>query len=349
MRLGIMVRQFKEQLGDLQFASMFFEDRFSILVDAEWSTRKSKQLKSLIKNVGYAFPGASIENIEYLPDRKLDKSQILRLASCSYIQEAHNVILLGATHAGKTYLASPFRRGGQAQRRSERVCPLSRLTATALPKGEPGGNGSFGALRLLRMTGRMSRLASLTGTVRLFSAYPGGAAECCFLYLLFCPRQPCGADLILCQHTHCISCYEEYNGCHILYGQGNFHFVDWGSVPDSWNSMLAVQYDTASHEITFVPMVNTDLGIALAKGTEKEEIMRAFQYRNQELQNGQWKDGWHRFCLSVKETYLEAIGKACTPESTERDNDVFGHYLDCEAHTDVWRELFPTYNQTNEK
>ena len=25
----------------------------------------------------------------------------------------------------------------------------------------------------------------------------------------------------------------------------------------------------------------------------------------------------------------------------------FGHYLDCEAHTDVWRELFKTYNHTN--
>lgn len=188
---------------------------------------------------------------------------------------------------------------------------------------------------------------------RVIVLYHGGKEHCRYpsprLYRACRAMARCGADLILCQHTHCISCYEEYNGCHILYGQGNFHFVDWGSVPDSWNSMLAVQYDTASHEITFVPMVNTDLGIALAKGTEKEEIMRAFQYRNQELQNGQWKDGWHRFCLSVKETYLEAIGKACTPESTERDNDVFGHYLDCEAHTDVWRELFPTYNQTNEK
>ena len=41
MRLGVMARQFKEQLDDPQFASMSFEDRFSILVDAEWSTRKS--------------------------------------------------------------------------------------------------------------------------------------------------------------------------------------------------------------------------------------------------------------------------------------------------------------------
>lgn len=105
MRLAVMAKQFKEQIDDPQYVSMSFGDRFSILVDAEWSTRKSKHLKSLINNAGYAIPGTSVEDIEYLPDRKLDKSQILRLASCSYIQEAYNVILLGATSAGKTYLA----------------------------------------------------------------------------------------------------------------------------------------------------------------------------------------------------------------------------------------------------
>lgn len=34
MRLGVMAKRFKEQLSDPQFASMSFEDRFSILVDA---------------------------------------------------------------------------------------------------------------------------------------------------------------------------------------------------------------------------------------------------------------------------------------------------------------------------
>ena len=115
MHLSVMARHFKEQLDDPRFTSMSFEDRFSILVDAEWSTRKSNHLKSLIKNAGYAIPGAGIEDIEYLPDRKLDKSQILRLASCAYIQEAHNVILLGATGAGKTYLACAL---GMAANRS---------------------------------------------------------------------------------------------------------------------------------------------------------------------------------------------------------------------------------------
>lgn len=46
-----------------------------------------------------------MENIEYIAERHLDRKQILRLASCSYIQETRNVIILGATGAGKTFLA----------------------------------------------------------------------------------------------------------------------------------------------------------------------------------------------------------------------------------------------------
>ena len=140
MHLSVMARHFKEQLDDPQFTSMSFEDRFSILVDAEWSTRKSNHLKSLIKNAGYAIPGASIEDIEYLPDRKLDKSQILRLASCAYIQEAHNVILLGATGAGKTYLACAL---GMAANRNFYNTKYIRLPDLLVEIAMARGDGTY--------------------------------------------------------------------------------------------------------------------------------------------------------------------------------------------------------------
>jgi pimeloyl-ACP methyl ester carboxylesterase len=44
----------------------------------------------------------------------------------------------------------------------------------------------------------------------------------------------------------------------------------------------------------------------------------------------------------------KVIAKAALPTAEERDNARFAHYLDCEAHTDVWRELFKTANHTNE-
>ena len=49
-------------------------------------------------------PSATVEGIEYYEDRKLDKSQMLRLSTCKYIDEGHHVILEGASGNGKTYI-----------------------------------------------------------------------------------------------------------------------------------------------------------------------------------------------------------------------------------------------------
>ena len=158
-----------------------------------------------------------------------------------------------------------------------------------------------------------------------------------------------GADVVLCQHSHCIATYENYRNAHILHGQGNFNFVKSDVVFDGWHSCLATIYDTLTNEINFVPIVCNQHGVQLAKGDVAELLMAAFESRNQELQNGNWKHGWHSFCEEYSKPYMAAIKNACLENSTEEQNALFAHYLDCEAHTDVWRELFPTYNQTNEK
>ena len=155
-----------------------------------------------------------------------------------------------------------------------------------------------------------------------------------------------GADVVLFQHSHTIGAYEAYEGGHILYGQGNFHFVKLLDV-EEWKSALAVEYDTESGEVTFIPIVEGENGIALAKGDEHDEIMAKFAAYSKSLADGMWREGWHAFCESKKKSYMSTICNAARPDSTEYDNAAFAHNLDCEAHTDVWRELFPTYNHTN--
>lgn len=155
-----------------------------------------------------------------------------------------------------------------------------------------------------------------------------------------------GADVVLCQHSHCIGCYEKYMDSHIVYGQGNFHFLD----PDpheSWYSELAVEYDTVSGEMSFIPIRTTDDYISLAKGADAEKIMSDFEKRSDDLQSGEWLRGWQEFCEGMRERYVSAVTKAYNDNSTDIDNNYFAHMLDCEAHTDVWRELFPTWNKTN--
>jgi len=108
IRLGVMAQHFRQQLLDPAMNGMAFEERFGLLVDAEWAARKSNRLKRLIHNAHYAISGACVEDIAYHADRKLDKALVARLAACSYIHENHNVIILGATGVGKTYLACAF-------------------------------------------------------------------------------------------------------------------------------------------------------------------------------------------------------------------------------------------------
>jgi len=108
MKLSIMAASFQKQVGDSAIAELSFEDRFSMLVDAEWTSRKNNRLKRLIRKADYTFPGACLEDIEYSEDRKLDKALISRLGTCNYVDEHHNIVILGATGSGKTYLANAF-------------------------------------------------------------------------------------------------------------------------------------------------------------------------------------------------------------------------------------------------
>jgi DNA replication protein DnaC len=105
MRLSAMVEAYRQQLQQNSMNALSFSDRFGLLVDYEWDTRRNNRLKRLINKAGFPITGACMEDIEYRADRKLNKEQLLRLSTCSYITEKRNIIILGATGAGKTYLS----------------------------------------------------------------------------------------------------------------------------------------------------------------------------------------------------------------------------------------------------
>lgn len=137
MRLSVMAQAFKDQIRSETFSSMSFEERFGLLVDSEWVTRKNNRLKKLIKDANYVMNDACIENIEYHNDRNLDKAQIARLSTCNYIQEYHNIIILGATGSGKTYLSNAL---GMAASRNFYTVKYVRipdlLTELAIARGD---------------------------------------------------------------------------------------------------------------------------------------------------------------------------------------------------------------------
>ncbi len=108
MRLTAMSDAFRNQMNDNKLKDVPFEDRFGMLVDIEYCSRKNNRLKRLIRNAELDQTSASIMEIDYASGRKLNKALITRLASCEYITEYRNIFITGATGSGKSFLASAF-------------------------------------------------------------------------------------------------------------------------------------------------------------------------------------------------------------------------------------------------
>jgi DNA replication protein DnaC len=108
MRLTVMADAFRIQMRDPSLNNISFEDRLGLLVDIEYTSRKNNKFARLLRKATFDQTAASIADINFSAARKLDKSTIYRLATCEYIFEKHNIIIMGAAGAGKSYLACAF-------------------------------------------------------------------------------------------------------------------------------------------------------------------------------------------------------------------------------------------------
>lgn len=108
MRLSAMSDAFRSQLNDPKMNDIPFEDRFGMLVDIEFSSRKNNRLKRLIKKAEFDQPEAYVGDIDYTSGRRLNRDLIKRIATCEYITEHRNLFITGATGCGKSYLSCAF-------------------------------------------------------------------------------------------------------------------------------------------------------------------------------------------------------------------------------------------------
>lgn len=82
MRFSAMATEFEAQIQDpTTYAQVSFEDRFGLLVNAEWNRRQTNKLVRRIRDAHLDIPSASMEGIEYYEDRKLDKAQMIPFSS----------------------------------------------------------------------------------------------------------------------------------------------------------------------------------------------------------------------------------------------------------------------------
>lgn len=116
-----------------------------------------------------------------------------------------------------------------------------------------------------------------------------------------------GADVVICQHSHCIGCYEKFEGSTIIYGQGNFIFDHSGS--DFWKTSLLVKINIKEKIIIdYIPVVKNGNRICLADENEADEILNNFYKRSHEIIDpGFLERHYIEFALSNFYSYLRKI------------------------------------------
>jgi DNA replication protein DnaC len=104
LRFFGMLTALEEQLQIPDIDQLSFDERLGLLVDREITARDNRRLKTRLQKAKLR-QNACIEDIDFRHPRGLDKSLIMQLASGKWIKGAHNVIIIGPTGVGKTYLA----------------------------------------------------------------------------------------------------------------------------------------------------------------------------------------------------------------------------------------------------
>lgn len=156
-----------------------------------------------------------------------------------------------------------------------------------------------------------------------------------------------GADLVVCQHSHCIGCEENYRNKKIVYGQGNFIF-DY-SESEFWQTSLIINLDLESFEISYIPIEKQN---EVIRESDDIAILDSFKKRSQEIkQNGFIEKSYECFAKQSFNNYaynLSGMGKwlgrldrhlfnnyfVRKKMSKERLN-VIRNYIECEAHREL--------------
>jgi len=116
-----------------------------------------------------------------------------------------------------------------------------------------------------------------------------------------------GADLVICQHSHCVGCMEKYEGSTIVYGQGNFIFDDCDS--EFWQTSLLVSVGLSDEQnIEFIPIVKNGNGVRLPGAEDAARIMEEFTRRSGEiLEEGFVERQYEKVASESLESYLRGF------------------------------------------
>ena len=119
-----------------------------------------------------------------------------------------------------------------------------------------------------------------------------------------------GADVVLCQHSHCIGTHEAYGNGEILYGQGNSLF-GYRKGNDSWNHGLLTRLEVSRSEVKVrydVLETAVDGKVGLASSTVAEKVLSLLETESAKISDESFLTvKWCAFCEQHKASYLSML------------------------------------------
>ena len=118
-----------------------------------------------------------------------------------------------------------------------------------------------------------------------------------------------GADLIVCQHSHCIGCEEQWNNAKIVYGQGNFHFALEDEQEELWCTSLLLEVEvSADHlQLNYIPLQLKGKLLTPAVEEDAKAIRSAYTNRSAELAGGIADEKFQALLAETAEHYLVGL------------------------------------------
>ena len=107
LRFDGMLKALREQMQMPQIETLSFEERLGLLVDRELTERENRRLQTRLRKAKLRHD-ASIEDLDWRAARGLDRSLVMQLAGCRWIERHHNVVITGATGVGNPRWPAPW-------------------------------------------------------------------------------------------------------------------------------------------------------------------------------------------------------------------------------------------------
>lgn len=139
LKLKGMLTAYTQQTENLSVLDLPFEERFGLLLDAEWLHRQNRQLTCHLKNAKFR-QIACIEDIDFHFQRDLDRHLIHTLALCEWVSKCQNILISGPTGVGKSFLSCALGNSACRHGFTTRYFRISKLLEELLMSR---GDGTF--------------------------------------------------------------------------------------------------------------------------------------------------------------------------------------------------------------